>query len=1671
MGISGTELHLQGYFSGFEKSTSRSYASPVKHLSLLFLLVLGWCILPPKASAQQAKGIFFSVFGADASADLGDFNKMQAIYFDVPVDEDRPVYLRIFDADVGGSYEERQDNFNTQTRFLLLGGSSATKVFGASMDPLHEDPVFQNEDIIYDRTYGVEPRLNARYLNLGELPKEKGYLTDDGYRRYVLIVRGIKGNDSNYFDLLLSYDPNGKDIPSVTRTFTYDLSIRIPDQPDFIGQIPLDPGNHDQVKLSTFDLDGATIFLEQPFQSNDTLKTSGDGEWITNEVPVTNPENIAYLNFTFRGRDFNNSFALMMQAPDGTPLPIDLPIPNYEPVESPRFTYQHTLSPQECGKFNFSAEMVQQGNFEADTVRWLINADTLYGFNPQYQIAEPGTYPYKLEISGVYRGVRTSIDFEDSVRVNTPPTAWNGGDRVHIPQKPIAFDGTVSEDPDGRITGYFWQFGDGNSGKGARIDHTYSSPGKYDLVLRVTDNSNSPCNADTHKSTVKINRPPVAEISAPDYVQIGEIFTLDASRSQDTDGQIVDYTWEIGQDTMLNGKMIQYAFDSRGSWPVRLMVKDDSDVENSTAEAKTVIRINRKPVASAGADIMASPGRPVQLSASNSYDPDGEIRKIEWIVDGVTIEGAKPRVTFDEPGEHKVYLQVRDNSQKGMGRDSLIVRVNYPPEPVIRGEEKYTRGIVELSADDSYDEDGYITEYTWEMGDGTRYTSSNVRHIYEETGTYDVELTVRDNSGTYSSVQKEKKTIVINSLPEAEFNITKLVAPGETITFDGSASTDKDGFITNYYWDFGDGNSAKGVEATHSYDAPGTYQVQLQVQDDSGMEGATGYAYAEVRVNASPKIVARTPDISSPDEPLTIDAGESYDPDGEIEQYRWYINGEWEQGDATYRVKNPGELTSEVILAVIDNSDASNSRSEQVIPLKFNSSPVANAGEDIRTHRKNVLFNGSSSTDPDNDDLRYYWDFGDGGSAEGPVVSHTYNYGGSYKAVLTVDDQRGLENSYAYDTVNVFINRPPEAYFELPYNVCVKDTFRYDGSKSFDIDGSELAYRWAFGDGGRASKPTGYYSYNNTGNFQAILTVDDQEGMPNSTNRFSQRINVVGSPEAEAGEDIVACVDEPVPFDASETSTHGGTINQYLWDFGDGLTSSGMATSHRFAEPGEYTVELTVIGNNYGECPNTDRDQLTVTILPKPVADFNLPRTVIIGDEITLDATPSLKQSGSISAFEWEIGNRETIRWTLQSRTDSLGRLHKEWYMNSDNPTVKERVVPERKLAGTLPVVTRELSRGDYTVKLTIESDNRQGCSKAVETQYVSVREKPELTLEDFPVLAPGDDYEFRVVSNNSNINEIQNSVWKFGDGTSKKGLFVQHSYKEPGTYNVRFQALSPYDTSRTLREISREITVNAPPEPVISGPLRVSPGSTAEFSATESTDPDGEITKYKWFITNGKTAEGPEVSHFFDEPGRYSVSLTVIDDEGAGNSAKSATRTVWVREAPELTLKLPTVVCPGSPVDMIEGLSVQPQDSSVVSIYIGNNKIGYSEARSRSFTFPGMYTLRVELEDGNEQQNVVRQSIKVNGAPKIYADVPQKITIGGANDQALFDASSTFDPNGDVVNIYWDFGDGTEKAGKTVRHRYDEPGTYKVVLTAMDNQEMTCSISRKEYTVEVTRR
>ena len=198
----------------------------------------------------------------------------------------------------------------------------------------------------------------------------------------------------------------------------------------------------------------------------------------------------------------------------------------------------------------------------------------------------------RMEISIIYNG-ETHDSKTASINIgNKKPVAqFTYTPTSPKENEPVYFDATSSYDPDGSVTSYSWNFGDGTTGSGSTTTHTYSQHGTYTVKLTVTDNKGA--TTTTSKTiTIAQAKPPVAIIELSDETpEVGQDITFDASNSYDPDGYIKSYYWNIsinGKYEENNKKTFTAAFIESGTATIRLTVTDNNGLTDTAVKTITV---------------------------------------------------------------------------------------------------------------------------------------------------------------------------------------------------------------------------------------------------------------------------------------------------------------------------------------------------------------------------------------------------------------------------------------------------------------------------------------------------------------------------------------------------------------------------------------------------------------------------------------------------------------------------------------------------------------------------------------------------------------------------------------------------------------------------------------------------------------------------------------------------------------------------------------------------------------------------------------------------------------------------------------------------------------------------------------------------------------------------
>jgi PKD repeat protein len=429
---------------------------------------------------------------------------------------------------------------------------------------------------------------------------------------------------------------------------------------------------------------------------------------------------------------------------------------------------------------------------------------------------------------------------------NTPPVANAGADQTALTLTSVGFNGGASRDPDGLIASYAWNFGDGASGTGVAPSHTYTAAGIYTLSLTVTDNLGA-TGSDTATVTIT-NRPPTANAGPDQIGTVGVPVNFGGSGS-DADGVIASYAWNFGDGARASGASVAHAYASAGTYTATLTVTDNNGATASDTAAVTIgTAANKPPVASAGADQSAQTLVALTFNGSGSSDPDGTIASYAWnFGDGATASGVSVTHAFSSSGTYTVTLTVTDN-QGAIGTDTAVATIMNRPPVANAGPDvtAATLSVVTFNGSGSSDPDGTIASYAWNFGDGATASGVSVTHAFSSSGTYAVTLTVTDNKG--STATDTAVATITNRPPVANAGPDQSATAGIPVSFSGSGSSDPDGSIASYAWNFGDSTTGSGVTATHTYPNAGTYTATLTVTDD---KGATASDRATITVTSA----------------------------------------------------------------------------------------------------------------------------------------------------------------------------------------------------------------------------------------------------------------------------------------------------------------------------------------------------------------------------------------------------------------------------------------------------------------------------------------------------------------------------------------------------------------------------------------------------------------------------------------------------------------------------------------------------------------------------------------------------------------------------------------------------------------------------------------------------
>ncbi|WP_200343556.1 PKD domain-containing protein [Halochromatium glycolicum] len=859
------------------------------------------------------------------------------------------------------------------------------------------------------------------------------------------------------------------------------------------------------------------------------------------------------------------------------------------------------------------------------------------------------------------------------------PVADAGEDSVWAVNVPFLFDGSNSYHPDPfrSIVRYEWDFdGDGtydHVSDQPTVEHTFDDPEAelpktYTARLRVTDNNVPPLTAtDTVEVTLSIPpRPPIADAGGTYVCTQGIPCPLDGSGSYDLDepfDQITQYGWELDFAEFprdfdeAGGAQAIAIFDTLGTFDVGLQVWDngflndlDEDGEVDPDERKTgqdftrvLVVANEAPTAAVAGPLTIDEGEAVELDASASTDPNGDVLSYRWDMDDDgaydDATGATASFTGRDDGIYPVRVSVGDSLLDDTDETSVTVR-NVAPV-VDAGPDRVIDEGGGINVAGSYTDpgaDSWIATVDYGDGSGERPLALDqatktfaLSHDYSANGRYTVTVTVTDDDGDSGS---DTLGVTVTDLgPTAALSGDKAQDEGDTGSYDARASTPGPvDTITGYAWDWDyDGSFTPsgdtGATANHTWIEDGVYTVAVRVTDS---DGSSDIAMLPVTVgNLAPSVDAGPDQSGAPGTTISLAPATFTDPgiqDTHTATIDWgdgstaapgSVTGADGSGtvSASHAFAAPGTYT--VTVTVTDDEGDSGQESLSVRVKAGNLAPSADPGGPYSAPEGgSVQLDGSGSADPDNGPsaLGYAWDLdGDGAfdDASGVSASLSAEDDAILDVALRVTD--GELSNNAATTVTVTNVAPvvtaPDDANGLEGSALTFGAASFSDAGVLDThvglvnwgDGTPTEPGAVTGADGSGSFDLGSHTYVEDGSYTVTVTVTDDdagEGSATLTATVANADPVVdaGADQATTGSTSISLA--PATFtDAGTADTHTAEI-----DWGDGTVADGsisqgagsgsVAGTHSYSQAGTYSVQVTVTDDDGGS--GSDSFQVTV---------------------------------------------------------------------------------------------------------------------------------------------------------------------------------------------------------------------------------------------------------------------------------------------------------------------------------------------------------------------------------------------------------------------------------------------------------------------------------------------
>lgn len=879
--------------------------------------------------------------------------------------------------------------------------------------------------------------------------------------------------------------------------------------------------------------------------------------------------------------------------------------------------------------------------------------------------------------------------------------------------------------------------------------------------------------------------------------------------------------------------------------------------------------------------------------------------------------------------------------------------------------------------------------WAWDFGNGATSALKNPSTTYFIPGTYTATLTVTNASG--SNTITRQNFITVYGKPLVAFVSTDSVGCYPfPVRFTDLSVASTGTTNTSWFWDLGDGGQSTQQNPYNTYLNTGSYTVSLKVTNDKGCwNTATKPAY--IKINGGVKAGFNFNQQVSCHTPFTVNFTNTSTGPGVL-SYQWSFgdNGTSTTSNPAYTYTTPGTYS----VALITTS-SSGCRDTLRRPGLFNFQNITTSftSPDSACVRNGISFTNTSSATA----INTVWNFGDGTTSIATNPIKAYTSPGMYAIRLI----QGYGSCTDSSTKSIYIKPKPTASFTANKTAfCqVPSTVNFSNTSL-----GAVFYQWTFGDGATSTDESPSHTYISWGTFDVMLVVTNATGCTDTLRR-SGYIKISKPVISFPSLPVKGCVPYGVNFVANITSPD--PVVSYLWDFGNGVTSTAATPSYTYTTQGTYAVTLTI----------TTVDGCTET--------YTMPAAVIVGTKpnIAFSAVPN-----PVCAFQ-------QVFFTNNSTGGS-----NEWLWVFGDGSTSNSENPPHEYSDT----------GIFNVILYVTNN---GCKDSLKIDSL-VRVKPPIA---------------QFLSRNTCNNKLHFTFtdqsigatswfWNFGDGTTTTQQNPVHDFPGYGTYTVKLTVSN--DTCQHSKTQSIKIVNGTPGFKAI--PTIACKGNTINFSA--DTTNAANIVSYQWnFGHGGSGGNGINTSTVYTNAGYYSVSLVVTDIAGC---IDSMVKPNYIRiNGPTANFTAANNNGCRGLTAMFSDASLNDGISNIVAwqwnfgdgTLINNTS---STAVQHIYTTSGAFPVLLKVTDAGGCSDSVLTPALVN-VSNIRADFVSADTLSCPEATIHFTNTST------ATSAYtnnWKFGNNTTSTQLSPSMAYDADGEYDVQLKIKDAFNCSDSVTKPKY-------